>query len=72
MTLEEAVIDNLRNLPLDKQQELLAFAQFLRQRTQAPEPQPHLRGLWDGVHIGEDDISDVRREMWSNHPRENL
>ncbi len=66
------MIDILRNLPLDKQPEVLDFAQFLRQRAQTPEPQPHLRGLWAGVHISEDDISDVRREMWSSLPRQNL
>lgn len=38
MTLEQAVLENLRELPLDKQQEVLDFIQFLRYKSSAKEP----------------------------------
>jgi hypothetical protein len=33
MNLEEAVLERLRHLPVDKQQQLLDFAEFLYQKT---------------------------------------
>lgn len=43
MNLEQAVIENLRRLPLEKQQEVLDFSQFLTQRTppKIEEMTPH-------------------------------
>lgn len=35
MNTEEAIIETLRTLPPDKQQEVLDFAEFLRQKTEA-------------------------------------
>ncbi len=70
--LEEAVVESLRDLPVDKQQEVLDFVQFLRQRTVAPRPRQGVKGLWSGVQITDDDIAAVRREMWSGFPREDV
>lgn len=72
MTLEEAVIDNMRRLPADKQQEVLDFVQFLRQRTAVSRPRRGMKGLWAGTHITEQDIAEVRRDMWGNFPREEM
>jgi hypothetical protein len=72
MSLETAVLETLRELPPDKQQEVLDFVRFLRQQTQPARPHRPLKGLWAGVHITEDDIAEVRREMWSNFPREDV
>ena len=33
MTIEQAVLENLRELPTDKQQEVLDFVTFLKQQT---------------------------------------
>ena len=68
--IEESVIAALRELPPNQQQEVLNFAEFLKAK-----PKPPLRsleGLWAGrgVDISEEDISDLRREMWANFPRE--
>ena len=38
MNIEQAVIENLRRLPLEKQQEVLDFSQFLTQKT-SPKPE---------------------------------
>jgi len=35
MTLEQAILEKVRSLPLEKQQEILDFAEFLRQKIQA-------------------------------------
>ena len=42
MNLELAVIENLRKLPLEKQQEVLKFTESLAQKTSLPVPDPSL------------------------------
>ncbi len=39
MNIEQAVLENLRELPRDKQQEVLDFTKFLRQKTQLVYPE---------------------------------
>lgn len=70
MTIEQAVIEKLRELPLDRQQEVLRFVESLQRDNQkAPE---HLRrsleGLWSDldVHITTEDIAEARHEMWES------
>lgn len=72
MTLEEAVLATLRELPVDKQQEVLDFAEYLRQKTVAQRPKRSLKGLWADldIQITEEDIAEARKEMWGNFPRE--
>ncbi len=40
-------------------------------QTQAA-PRQSLRGLWSGVVVNEEDIAEIRQEMWDNFPREEL
>jgi len=70
--LEQAILENLRQLPPEKQQEVLDFAEFLRQKTALKQPRRSLKRLWADldIHISEEDISEARREMWGNFPRE--
>jgi hypothetical protein len=72
MTIEEAILEKVRMLPPEKQHEVLDFTEFLQARTSANGPRKPLRGLWKdlGVSITEEDISEARREMWGNFPRE--
>ena len=72
MSVEEAVIDKLRALPPEKQQEVLDFLEFLQQKTAVKRPRRSLEGLSAdlGVDITEEDIAEARREMWGNFPRE--
>lgn len=47
VNLEQTILENLRQLPPDKQQEVLDFTEFLRQKV-APKPsspQPSLRQI---------------------------
>ncbi len=70
--LEQTLLENLRQLPPEKQQEVLDFAEFLRQKTALKQPHRSLKGLWADldIHISEEDIAEARREMWGNFPRE--
>ena len=63
--IEEAVVAKLRELPADKQQTVLDFANFLG--TKVRRPKKSLLGLWkdQGISISEADIAEVRREMCS-------
>jgi len=68
--IEDAVVAKLRELPEDKQQEVLDFASFLGARER--RPLKSLEGLWagQGVDISEEDIAGLRREMWAKFPRD--
>jgi len=35
-------------------------------------PRKSLRGLWNGLDVTDEDISEARREMWSSFPREDI
>lgn len=73
MTLEEAVLQTLRELPVDKQQEVLDFAQYLKHKNQPKQQQEKsFKGLWAdlNIQITEADIAEARQEMWGNFPKE--
>jgi hypothetical protein len=70
MTVEQQVLEKLRELPLQKQQEVLAYISRLQEKTRQ-QPRRSLAGLWAdlGVNITEEDISQARQEMRGNFPR---
>ena len=72
MSIEEAILDKVRRLPPDKQREVLDFAEFLSGRKKAPLRSPE--GLWAdlNISISEEDIAEIRGEMWKNFPREDI
>jgi Protein of unknown function (DUF2281) len=73
MTIEQQVLEKLRDLPPEKQQEVLDFVDFLKEKNGGPKkPRRSLGGLWAdlNVHITEEDIAQARREMWGNFPRD--
>ena len=72
MTVEEKVLEKLRELPLEKQQEVLEFVDSLAENNGAKKPLRNLRGLWKdlNIEITEEDIAEARREMWGNFPRD--
>lgn len=71
MTIEEKVLEKLRELPPEKQKEVLDFLDLLREKTTAEKPRRSLLGLWADLnfHVSEEDIAEARREMWGNFPR---
>ena len=72
MTIEEAVVETLRELPPEKQHEVLEFVQSLRSPAKAKRPLKSAEGLWAdlGIVITEEDIAELRREMWGSFPRD--
>jgi mRNA-degrading endonuclease RelE of RelBE toxin-antitoxin system len=72
MTIEQQVLEKLRDLPPDKQKEVLDFVDFLKEKNSPKKPRRSLLGLWADLntHITEEDIAQARREMWGNFPRD--
>ena len=72
MTIEQAIVEKLRVLPVEKQQEVLDFVEFLQRKSTSKPPRRSLKGLWADlkIDITEADIADARREMWRNFPRD--
>ena len=71
MTLEEKLVEKVRELPPDKQHAVLEFVKSLEHDGEK-EALRSLEGLWADldIHITEEDIAQARREMWSNFPRD--
>lgn len=74
MTIEQAIVENLRSLPLEKQQEVLNFVQSLKTQASPTVNRRSIKGLCAdlGVHLTREDIAEARHEMWGNFPRENF
>lgn len=72
MTIEEKVVEKLRELPPEKQKEVLAFVDSLNDKPRTPKRLRSLEGLLEDFHIEitEEDIAEARREMWGNFPRD--
>jgi mRNA-degrading endonuclease RelE of RelBE toxin-antitoxin system len=70
MTVEQKVLEKLRELPPQRQEEVLAYISHLQEKTR--QPRRSLAGLWADldVNVSEKDISRARREMWGNFPRD--
>jgi hypothetical protein len=74
MTIENAVLENVKKLSTEKKREVLDFAEFLVQKNEPKLPRRSLYGaLADlNINITEEDISEARKEMWGNFPREHF
>ena len=72
MNIEQNVLEKLRQLPRDKQQEVLDFTEFLSQKNTVKRPLLSVKGLcaYLKVELTEEDITEARKEMWGNFPRE--
>ena len=71
MTLEQALVEKLKSLPVEKQRELLDFAEFLEQKSAQQHPRRNIVGLLADLNleVTAEDIAAARREMWGNFPR---
>jgi hypothetical protein len=73
MTLEEAILETVKELDPARQQEVLDHARRLRVESKGPKkPRKSLAGVWADldINLSEEDIREVRREMWKNFPRD--
>jgi hypothetical protein len=74
MSVEQAILEAIRALPAEKQQELLSHATRLREETGPKKPFMSIKGLWSdlGISPSADEIEENQREMWKNFPREDI
>jgi hypothetical protein len=74
MSIEEAILEKVRVLPPEKREEVLKFAASLSESPKTSAPLRSPRGLWADldIDISEEDISELRREMWKNFPRDDI
>jgi hypothetical protein len=74
MSLEQAILEAVRALPAEKQQEILDHAISLRQQINARRPFRSVKGLWAdlGISISAEELDENQREMWKNFPREDI
>jgi hypothetical protein len=65
MTVEEALIEAVKTLPLEKQVELLERLDAGREAG-PKKPRKSGRGLWADLNVAlnAEDIDETRREMW--------
>ncbi len=74
MTVVESIIERVGNLSVERQRELLDFAEYLeyKETSNGRKPRKSLRGMWKGVDISAEDIDEARREVWGNFQREDF
>ena len=70
MSLEELVVEKMRDLSPEKRKEVLDFVEFLKAKSASTAPRRELRGLWAdlGIELSGQDIAEARREMWGMKP----
>jgi len=70
--LKEQVVAVLDTLPEETLAEVATFLEYLQYKLDQHPPQqiPYkpvaLGGLWEGITITDEDVAEVRREMWGN------
>lgn len=74
MSLEQAILDVVRQLPEDQQQVILAHATELRNHSTPGKRRKSIKGLWAdlGVSLSAEEIEANQREMWRNFPRRDI
>ena len=74
MSLEQAILEAVRALTAEKQQEVLSFASRLGDEAVKKTPFKSVKGLWAdlGISISADEIDENRRAMWKNFPQEDI
>lgn len=72
MTIEEMVLEKLRQLSPEQKDEVLHLVKTLSEKNTPAQPLRSLEGLWADLNIDitEEDIAEARREMWGNFPRD--
>ena len=73
-SIQDALLEKLHMLPIDKQVEALDFVEFLCQKNQRQHSPRSIKGLCEdlNIHVSEEDIAEARQEMWDRFSRENI
>jgi hypothetical protein len=74
MSLEQAILDAVRALPAEKQQEILTHAARLRDESVKKRRFKSVRGLWAdlGISLSAGEIEENQSDLWKNFPREDI
>lgn len=74
MSLEQAILEVVRALPAEKQQEVLSHAARLRAEGAKKRPFKSVKGLWAGlgISLSASEIEENQRDMWSGFPRKDI
>ena len=74
MSLEQAILEAVRTLPVEKQQEVLNHAARLRDEAGGKIPFKSVKGLWAdlGISLSAEEIEENRRDMWRNFPTDGI
>lgn len=74
VTLEEIIQLAKQLSPVDKVHLIEEITPQIKRELAKWEAKSHksLRGLWQGLDITDDDITEMRAEIWSNFPREDI
>jgi hypothetical protein len=72
MTTWEMIAQRARELPVEKQREVLDFVEFLRVHQAPKRPLCDVAGLFKGFDISPEEIDQAPREMWGAFPREDV
>ena len=72
MISEEVLLEKIKVLPPNLKQKAIDFVESLQSRAQKNTPRVSLEGIWAdmNVDVTDEDIREVRKEMWKNFPRE--
>jgi hypothetical protein len=72
--LDQIIQKKVRKLPTDRQQQVLEFVEFLESKTatETKSKRRNIIGLLSDFKtvITEEEITQLRREMWSSFPRD--
>ncbi len=68
MSVEQAILEAVRALPPDQQQEILSHATRLRDEARPKAPFKSIKGLWAdlGVSLSAEELDANRRDIWKN------
>lgn len=69
---EQQILEKLRRLPPDKQQEIVDHIEQAEQQTGTAKQRRRVGGALEhlGLHVSAEEIDENRREMWRNFPRD--
>lgn len=72
MTVKEAVLENLEQLPAIKQQEVLDFVEFLKAKQTKRKPRRSLKGSLAHLNFewNEEILREARNEMWRGYTKD--
>lgn len=72
MTSEEVLLEKFKVLPVNRQQELLDFAEFLEQKESVKKPHVSLKGIQAdmNINITDEDIREAQNEMWRGYTKD--